>query len=648
MGYQVTARKWRPQTFDDVVEQQHVTRTLRNAIRLGRIAHAYLFAGTRGVGKTTMARVLAKALNCEQGPTEHPCTTCQSCQEIAQGTSLDIVEIDGASHRGIDEIRDLREHLHYLPSRGRYKVYILDEVHMLTKEAFNALLKTLEEPPAHVVFVFATTELERIPHTIVSRCQHFEFKRVSLTGLAEQLGHITRSEGLHISPAGLLRIAKAAEGSMRDAQSLLDQVIAYCGMEARDEDVDQILGYVGIEALAQCLHALFRQDAATALHLLTVLQGDGHEATGIARALLEGLRHLVVLKTVPNPAELIPLSETDLETLRTVVVHASIEEIYGLFHTLSSAEQTLRHASNPFLVLEMTLVRMACIGRVQPLQNILEHLQQLGGDAPTATTFPLHPVAPQPPPVLVPPTVARNGHKKAEAKTLLPQSITPPRVFDVVEEPATARSLVAEPPVADEESVVSSGLMEQPVVEEEPAAGPTIRAEPPVVYEEPVVVSSGVAEPPVVTEEEPVAVPSLVAEPSRAEVTPPTEPITAAEVWTALSQHMAQPRPLLAAHMVHGQPLTFEAQRLVVGFTNAFALESLQENISAVREVAQVYLGYPLAVILEPIKTDVPETYGTPGVSPTLKHEAGMLTESQRQKNTLKQDVIDIFSAVPI
>jgi len=385
MGYQVTARKWRPQTFDDVVEQHHVTRTLRNAIRLGRIAHAYLFAGTRGVGKTTMARVLAKALNCERGPTENPCNTCQSCLEITQGTSMDIVEIDGASNRGIDEIRDLRERLRYLPTRGRYKIYILDEVHMLTKEAFNALLKTLEEPPAHVVFVFATTEIERIPYTIVSRCQRFEFKRVSLTGLIAQLEHITQSESIRISRTCLMRIAKAAEGSMRDAQSLLDQVVAYCGMEVRDEDVDQLLGYVGIETLAQCLGALLQQDAATALHMASVLQSEGHEAAGIARALLEGLRHLIVLKTVPHPEDLIPLSETDIATMRAVAELASIEEIYGQFHVLSAAEQTLRHASNPFLGLEMTLVRMACIGRVQPLQTILEHLQRLETDLPAVS-----------------------------------------------------------------------------------------------------------------------------------------------------------------------------------------------------------------------------------------------------------------------
>jgi DNA polymerase-3 subunit gamma/tau len=377
MSYQVTARKWRPQTFDDVVEQQHVTRTLKNAIQLNRVAHAYLFAGTRGVGKTTMARVLAKALNCDRGPTPEPCGACTTCVEITQGASMDIVEIDGASNRGIDEIRDLREALRYLPSRGRYKIYIIDEVHMLTKEAFNALLKTLEEPPPHVVFIFATTELDKIPYTILSRCQRFEFKRVSLSGIVSHLDHIVQREGLSIPQASLLRVAKAAEGSMRDAQSLLDQVVAYCGTETNDDDVGYLLGSVGSETLARCLSALFQQDAETVLHTADELQAEGHEATAILRALQEGLRHLIVLKTTAEPGELIPLSEADLETLRPVADMASVEEIYGHFQVLSQAEQSLRSASNPFLVLEMALVRVARIGRVQPLERILETLRSL-------------------------------------------------------------------------------------------------------------------------------------------------------------------------------------------------------------------------------------------------------------------------------
>ena len=571
MGYQVTARKWRPQTFDDVVEQQHVTRTLKNAIRLGRIAHAYLFAGTRGVGKTTMARVLAKALNCEHGPTENPCNACQSCLEITQGTSMDIVEIDGASNRGIDEIRELRERLRYLPTRGRYKVYILDEVHMLTKEAFNALLKTLEEPPSHVVFVFATTEIERIPYTIVSRCQRFEFKRVSLTGLSEQLAHIAQSEGIRISRACLMRIAKAAEGSMRDAQSLLDQVVAYCGMEVRDEDVDQILGHVGVEALAQCLRALFQQDAAAALHLASLLQSEGHETAGIARALLEGLRHLIVLKTVPHPDDLIPLSEADLATLRTVAELASLEEIYGQFHVLSAAEQTLRHASNPFLGLEMTLVRMACIGRVQPLQSILEHLQRL--------------------------------------ETELPASPAP-------QEQAVSASSAA-PPARNGrlEDVKTSGRDAVGVFE----AAPVYRALP---------------------------------EPSLPEAPPSVVLSTAESLWEALQQRVTERRPSLGGPMQHGRPLTLDEHRLVVGFAkqDKFSLEYLldPENLIVVRDTAQALLGRPLQVALEPLPD---ETAGSPDGSETravAEPETSTLGEAQRQKNELKQAVIDIFGATPI
>ena len=295
-----------------------------------------------------------------RAPTVQPCNTCQSCQEITQGSYLDIIEIDGASNRGIDEIRDLREQLRYLPSGGRYKIYIIDEVHMLTKEAFNALLKTLEEPPPHVVFVFATTELEKIPLTIVSRCQRFEFKRVSLAGICEQLAAITHNEGITISPTSLAHIARAAEGSMRDGQSLLDQVIAFCGTEIQDDDVRQLLGHVGSESLVVCLDALFRQDAETALRTVGQLQMEGYEAGSIMKALLEALRHLIVLKTVPQPEGLIPLAEPDMMALRRIADAVSPEEIYGQFHTLSAAEGSLRYASNPMLILEMALVRMAC------------------------------------------------------------------------------------------------------------------------------------------------------------------------------------------------------------------------------------------------------------------------------------------------
>ncbi len=229
MSYQVLARKWRPQTFDEVVGQEHVTRTLKNALEMGRVAHAFLFSGPRGVGKTSVARILAKALNCVQGPTPTPCNQCQACQEITQGHSLDVLEIDGASNRGIDEVRELRENIKYLPAHGGYKVFIIDEVHMLTKEAFNALLKTLEEPPAHAIFILATTEAHKVPVTILSRCQRYDFKRLSTAAIQEHLAQMAAREGWSIAPAGLQLIAQESEGGMRDAQGLLDQVITFGG-----------------------------------------------------------------------------------------------------------------------------------------------------------------------------------------------------------------------------------------------------------------------------------------------------------------------------------------------------------------------------------------------------------------------------------
>lgn len=581
MGYQVTARKWRPQTFDDVVEQQHVTRTLTNAIRLGRIAHAYLFAGTRGVGKTTMARVLAKALNCEHGPTENPCNACQSCVEITQGTSMDIVEIDGASNRGIDEIRELRERLRYLPVRGRYKVYILDEVHMLTKEAFNALLKTLEEPPSHVVFVFATTEIERIPYTIVSRCQRFEFKRVSLTGLTAQLEHIAQSEGIRIARASLMRIAKAAEGSMRDAQSLLDQVVSYCGMEVRDEDVDQILGHVGVETLAQCLRALLQQDAAAALHTASLLQSEGHEATGIARALLEGLRHLIVLKTVPHPDALIPLSEADLATLRTVAELASLEEIYGQFHVLSAAEQTLRHASNPFLGLEMTLVRMACIGHVQSLQSILAHLQQLETGLPTVSTSSMSSTLQEENPAVALMQPLHDG-RMAGVQTSGRQAVgvseaAPTQHYQRV--PAPAVPVPHAVPEAPQDAVLN----------------------------------------------------------------------TPAGLWEAIQQRVSPP---LAGRMQCGRPVSLDEHRLVIGFAKQykFALDDLLEppNRVVVHDAAQALLGRSLRIDLELCDAGATGNNAAPGTGDAPEPGPDALEEAQRQKNELKQAVIDIFGAIPI
>ena len=268
MSYLVLARKWRPQSFEEVVGQPHVVQTLTNAISAERIAHAYLLSGARGIGKTSVARIMAKALNCAQGPSPTPCNECESCEEITGSASLDVLEIDGASNRGINEIRELRENVKYAPARSPHKIFIIDEVHMLTPEAFNALLKTLEEPPAHVIFIFATTEPNRIPITILSRCQRFNFRRIASKEIIQRLEEIVEKEGIRISKNSIQLLTREAEGSMRDAQSLLDQAISFAGNEVRDEDVAEVLGVIDRRLLYDISLAIANHDSQRCLDFL--------------------------------------------------------------------------------------------------------------------------------------------------------------------------------------------------------------------------------------------------------------------------------------------------------------------------------------------------------------------------------------------
>ena len=301
MSYLVLARKMRPQVFEEVIGQRHITQTLQNAISQNRVAHAFLFTGARGVGKTSTARILAKALNCEKGPSINPCNQCTSCREISAGNSMDVIEIDGASNRGIDEIRELRENVRYTPAKSRYKIFIIDEVHMLTREAFNALLKTLEEPPSHILFVFATTEPHKIPTTILSRCQRYDFKRIPLREIAENLKRITETEEVRVTPRGLLSIARESEGSMRDAQSLLDQVISYAGKEIKDEDLVDVLGLVDRKLLHDTIDAIAKQDAGRCMEIVEQVYQYGYDVQHFCRELLQTLRNLILLKVAERP-----------------------------------------------------------------------------------------------------------------------------------------------------------------------------------------------------------------------------------------------------------------------------------------------------------------------------------------------------------
>ena len=360
MDYQVSARKYRPGTFDDVIGQSHVVQTLMNSIATKRIAHAFLFSGTRGVGKTTVARILAKALNCEQGPTGSPCNTCVNCQEITQGTSVDVVEIDGASNTSVDDVREIRENVKFTPFRGQYRVYIIDEVHMLSNSAFNALLKTLEEPPSHVVFIFATTEIHKIPATILSRCQHYNFRRISKAEIVQRLRHVADQDGLVIEDRSLMALARASEGSMRDGLSLLDQVIAFGGKTIRHQDLETLLGAVPQERVRAMVEAVIEQHSAKALQVIAGLLDQGHDLRAYCADLVEYVRNMLVAAVVPTSSELrglVEATDEDLAQLARDVERFTVEQLQELFRMWASAEDSLRASAHPRFVLETAAVR---------------------------------------------------------------------------------------------------------------------------------------------------------------------------------------------------------------------------------------------------------------------------------------------------
>jgi len=360
MDYQVSARKYRPGTFDDVIGQSHVVQTLMNAVSTKRIAHAYLFSGTRGVGKTTVARILAKALNCERGPTSRPCDTCENCREIAQGNSVDVIEIDGASNTSVDDVREIRENVKFTPFRGQFRVYIIDEVHMLSNSAFNALLKTLEEPPAHVVFIFATTEIHKIPATILSRCQHYNFRRIAKTEIIERLRHVAAQDQLTLEERSFVALARASEGSMRDALSLLDQAIAYGGKAINHADLELLLGAVPEELVQDLIGAIMAQDSPAALASLATLLDRGHDLRAFCAEVVEHIRNLLVAAVVPDTAELRSLIETSEDDLNQLSLNAkglTPEQLQELLAIFIQAEDSLRFSSHPRFVMETAAVR---------------------------------------------------------------------------------------------------------------------------------------------------------------------------------------------------------------------------------------------------------------------------------------------------
>jgi DNA polymerase III subunit gamma/tau len=376
MAYEVLARKWRPQVFQDVVGQEHIIQTLVNAIRTDRLAHAYLFSGARGVGKTSVARILAKALNCPDRFDGAPCNKCTSCRSITDGSSVDVQEIDGASNRGIDEIRELRENIRYMPSSGRFRVYIIDEVHMLTLPAFNALLKTLEEPPPHVKFVFATTEPHKVPITILSRCQRFDFKRLSIGRLIEQLTKITTEEGIEIKKSGLSILAREADGSMRDAESLLDQVASYIGRKIEDKDINDILGIIDRDIIMEISGAMIDGAADKCLEIVEKIYNYGYDIKEFYRAIMDQYRNLIVCLIAPK-SDLLDVTDDNLKDLEVQAKKAGLEKLQQSLNILINREETLRFTSHTRLVLETIMVKVCQLGDFASFKDIVNMLHDL-------------------------------------------------------------------------------------------------------------------------------------------------------------------------------------------------------------------------------------------------------------------------------
>ncbi|MCH7950471.1 MAG: DNA polymerase III subunit gamma/tau [Candidatus Dadabacteria bacterium] len=376
MSYLVLARKWRPKTFDDLIGQDYITQTLKNAISTGKIAHAFIFSGPRGVGKTSTARILAKAVNCINGPTPEPCSNCSFCNEIAEGRSLDVIEIDAASHTGVNDIREIIENIKYLPTSGKNKIYIIDEAHMLSQSAFNALLKTLEEPPPHVLFILATTEVHKIPVTIISRCQRYDFKKVAVDKIKGQLASITSKEKIKIQDETLYILSQEADGSLRDALSLMDQLIATFGTDINHEDALNILGILDRTLIKSTIEGILKKNPKFSIDVLNQAVEKGISPKRFAEDLLRTLRYALLIKTCGKDS-ITDLSDEDKTAFETLIKDESVETLEALFNLMLEGAENIQRSFYPQMALELILIKLSTMDSIVPVQDIIKKLETL-------------------------------------------------------------------------------------------------------------------------------------------------------------------------------------------------------------------------------------------------------------------------------
>jgi DNA polymerase III subunit gamma/tau len=582
MSYQVIARKYRPQTFADLTGQEHVARTLSNALDQKRLHHAYLFSGVRGTGKTTTARILAKGLNCATGVTSRPCLQCPSCLEIATGSSLDVLEIDAASNTGVDNVREvIINNISISPARDRYKVFIIDEVHMLSNSAFNALLKTLEEPPAHVVFIMATTELHKLPDTILSRCQQFEFRHIPTEKIFRRLREIAEAEKVKVSDDALREVARAGAGSLRDAQSAFDQVIAFSGAEITEDDVTRSLGLVGAKTLAACVEALARQDNAAILGAVEELDSRGYDLRHFTRELMSYFRHLLVYKSGVTDVNRLGVTDAEAGKLKELAARFSEEDLVRFFHLTAETEKQIKDSPYPRFQLEIGLVKLTHATRLRALDEVIARLEALEASLRDGTTAPGGGAG------SASPRAQTGGAKPPEPRPIspgaggAPQRLSPPPPAEPTKPAAPpARSFTA-PPVPNEPDFPPPVFEEPPGFDDYPPSEPMMPdfALPP-------------ASPPTFSRAAEMA---TAPAPARANGQAPRV-ATGREVAAIRAELERRRKNLLVAALEDAQ-VTFadSTLRAVFPSENAFA-RRLRESADLFREIGQELFGAPVKV----------------------------------------------------